>query len=225
MEWAEVKAREPIFLNFGGQGDCHPKPNYENYICIDLEPKGEYAVAHDLTKPIPLSDNSVDGILSEHFFEHILYDDIEFLLAESYRVLKSGSMLRIAVPDYHSPRNLKYLSQGYDPTHTDHQTFTNYPLLKEITDASPFQNVEFYQYWDDDNFVYKKIDYSKGMIKRTADNDARNFREGFVQKFGGIFRDLAFILSKGLVITKNEVLVQRGHPLRMTSIVIDLIKE
>jgi len=225
MQWAEVKERDPIFLNFGGQGDCHPKPNYENYICVDLEPKGEFSVAHDLTKTIPLPDNSAEGILSEHFFEHILADEIGFLLAESYRILKPGSMLRIAVPDYHSPRNLKYLEQGYDPTHTDRKTLTNYPLLKELTDASPFIKVKYYQYWDGDNFVYRKIDYSKGMIQRTADNDARNFRKGFFEKLFGIFQDFTFIVRNGSLITKNEALVQRGHPLRMTSIVIDLIKE
>jgi len=130
MDWAEVERQEKIFLNYGGQGDCHPKLNYENYICVDLEPKADHAVAHDLTKPIPLQDGSVEGILSEHFFEHILEKDIEFLLSESFRVLKPGSLMRMAVPDYHSPRNLKYIKQGFDPTHTDHQTLTNFPLLK-----------------------------------------------------------------------------------------------
>jgi len=62
------------------------------------------------------------------------------------------------------------------------------------------------------------------MIKRTADNDARNFRHGFAKKAAGLLRDFAYILSKGFVVDKNDMLVQRGHPLRMTSIVVDLIK-
>lgn len=223
MEWRKVEQRESICLNFGGKGDCHPKQHYENFIAVDLEPTGEYAVAHDLTQRIPLPDNSVDAILSEHFFEHIEKEHIATLLAESYRVLKPGKLLRIAVPDYHSPRNLKYLEKGYDPTHTDHKTLTHYPLLKELVDKSPFENVQFYQYWDGDEFKYRQIDYSKGMIKRTVDNDDRNSRTG-LQRVSGVLRDLVYIASKSFVVTKNDMLVQRGHPLRMTSIVIDLIK-
>ncbi len=224
MDWSEVAKRESIYLNFGGYGDCHPNKNYENYIAIDLIRNGKYAVAHDLSTAIPLEDNSVDGILSEHFFEHIDQMTISALLAESYRILKPGKLMRIAVPDYHSPRNLKYLEMGHDPTHTDHVTFTNFPLLKEIMDKSPFGKVKFYQYWDGDNFLYEKIDYSKGMVKRTADNDKRNFRKTLSARLIGVFRDLAFLISKGFAVTKNELLVQRGHPLRMTSIVVDLIK-
>lgn len=224
MNWSDIEKREKIFLNLGGQGDCDPKPNYENYVCVDLEPKANTAVAHDLTKPIPLPDNSVDTILSEHFFEHIHKENIETLLQECFRILKPGSLLRIAVPDYHSPRNLKYLEAGHDPTHTDHLTLTTYPLLKTIVDASPFSDIQFYQYWDGNNFVYNEIDYSKGMIKRTCDNDPRNFRETTSKKILGKFRDFAFLLSKGFIVTRNDMLVQRGHPLRMTSIVIDLIK-
>ncbi len=224
MEWADVRERDPIFLNFGGRGDCHPKPNYENYICVNFEPNDEFSVAHDLTSAIPLPDNSVERILSEHFFEKLTVEEIEDLLAESFRILKPGSMLRIAVPDYDSPRNLQYLEQGHDPTYSDRKTLTNYPLLKKLTDASPFIKVKYYQYWNGDNFVYRKIDYSKGMIKRTADNDPRNFRKGFFAKSLGIFQDFAFLVRNRMMITKNEVLVQPGHPLRMTSIVIDLVK-
>ena len=224
MDWCDVAERESIYLNFGGYGDCHPKKNYENYIAVDLVQTGKYSVAHDLSTAIPLEEDSVDGILSEHFFEHIDEKSICALLAESYRILKPGKLMRIAVPDYHSPRNLKYLEMGYDPTHTDHVTFTNFPLLKIIIGKSPFEKVKFYQYWDGDNFLYEKIDYSKGMIKRTADNDKRNFRKTLSARLVGLFRDLIFLISKGFAVTENDWLVQRGHPLRMTSIVVDLTK-
>ncbi len=225
MQWTDAATREKIYLNLGGQGDCDPRPNYENYICVDLEPKAEMAVAHDLTKPIPLADNSVEGILSEHFLQYIKDEDIKNLLMECHRILKPGGLLRIAVADYHSPRNLKYFEQGSDPTHTDHINFTNYPQLNKLVKESPFTQYEFYQYWDGDNFVYKKIDYSLGMIKRTCENDPRNFRKSMAKKSLGLIRDFLFALSKGFVVTKNDMLTQRGHPLRMTSVVVDLVKE
>lgn len=70
----------------------------DGFINYDLNP-GKGGVVHDLTKPLPHQENSVDFIFSEHFIEHI--DRIQGLklLKECIRVLKPGSKLRIATPD------------------------------------------------------------------------------------------------------------------------------
>lgn len=61
-------------------------------------------------------------------------------------------------------------------------------------------------------------------IGRTPDNDRRNFRKGLTQKLIGEIRDLLFIISRGFIVRKIDILTQRGHPLRMTSLVVDLYK-
>lgn len=224
MNWEDVAAKSPIWLNIGGSGDCHPTPPYEGYVSVDLEPIGEWSVAHDLRTPIPLPDGSVQRILTEHFLEHIEEAEIAAFLADAWRLLEPGGHVRFAVPDYHSPRNRKYRAQGYDPTHTDHVCFPTYETMKGIVDASPFTEVRFYQYWDGETFVDGDIDYSLGYVKRTKDNDKRNFRRGAGKKVLGVLRDGAWMLSRGFMFTRNELSVQRGHPLRMTSIVCDLVK-
>jgi SAM-dependent methyltransferase len=225
MEWSKVVKNSPLYLNLGGAGDCHPKPHYENYIAVDLNGDAEWSVKHDLSQPFPLPDSSVDRILSEHFFEHMAEVDVAALLKECYRVLKPGGFLRIAVPDYMNPRKRKYLKAKHDPDHTNHLSFPTYESLSSQVSGSPFEGYQFYHYWHGDNFVRKPIDYSVGYLKRTPDHDRRNFRRGLAQKLIGRIRDGLFLLSRGFIVRKIDLLTQRGHPLRMTSIVVDLFKQ
>jgi SAM-dependent methyltransferase len=54
---------------------------------------------HDLTKPFPWEDCSVDVVYSSHTLEHFTRDDGKRFLEESYRVLRKGGLIRIVVPD------------------------------------------------------------------------------------------------------------------------------
>jgi SAM-dependent methyltransferase len=48
---------------------------------------------------IPFDVNSVDAIYSSHVIEHVEDKFIEIMFSECYRVLKEGSVLRVACPD------------------------------------------------------------------------------------------------------------------------------
>ena len=54
---------------------------------------------HDLRRPLPWNNNSVDVVYSSHTLEHLSKDAGEHLLAECYRTLKPGGIIRIVVPD------------------------------------------------------------------------------------------------------------------------------
>lgn len=81
-----------VYLNIG----CgrHPLPGFVN---IDIEPGAD--IQHDVTEGLPFEDASVDGVFSEHFFEHITQGQGLEFLRECRRVLKPGGVLRIAMPD------------------------------------------------------------------------------------------------------------------------------
>jgi len=54
----------------------------------------------DARKDLPFDDESVRGIFSEHFFEHVDYaEEAPRLLRECYRVLMPGGVMRLVVPD------------------------------------------------------------------------------------------------------------------------------
>jgi SAM-dependent methyltransferase len=56
-------------------------------------------VHHDLGFGIPLNDSTVDFVYSSHMLEHLYPKAGELLLKEVHRVLKSGGVVRICVPD------------------------------------------------------------------------------------------------------------------------------
>lgn len=56
-------------------------------------------IHHDLSHSIPLKDRTADFVYSSHFLEHLFKRDAERLLTDSFRVLKSGGVVRICIPD------------------------------------------------------------------------------------------------------------------------------
>lgn len=53
----------------------------------------------DLNKRLPWKDRSADAIYLSHVLEHLSRPTVELFLAESFRVLKPGGVIRIVVPD------------------------------------------------------------------------------------------------------------------------------
>lgn len=79
---------------------------------ITLFAERYYYLQHDQTTTLPLEDNSVDWVFSEHFIEHIQPKQAVAWFAELHRVMRPGGIARISTPD------LGLYVQGYtDPSH------------------------------------------------------------------------------------------------------------
>lgn len=76
-----------------GCGPIH----HPGYLNCDLE-GGEFRV--DATKPLPVPDDSLDYVYSEHFIEHLMFDQVLFFMKESFRALKKGGIFRCLIPDF-----------------------------------------------------------------------------------------------------------------------------
>jgi SAM-dependent methyltransferase len=57
-------------------------------------------LVRDLRKRLPFGDASVDAVYHSHTLEHIDREDVPRFLAEILRVLKSGGIHRVVVPDF-----------------------------------------------------------------------------------------------------------------------------
>ena len=66
----------------------------------------------DITK-LEFKDNTIDLIYASHVIEYFDREEVIPLLQEWFRVLKPGSKLRIAVPDFEAMVKL-YLEEGYN---------------------------------------------------------------------------------------------------------------
>jgi predicted SAM-dependent methyltransferase len=74
------------------------------WINIDLS---EFAdIRLDVREPLPFPDASATVVYSEHFFEHLSFEEGTRFLRESIRVLVPGGLISIGVPDAESTLRL-----------------------------------------------------------------------------------------------------------------------
>ena len=85
--------QEKIFLEIG----AGEKKGTDGWTTLDNSHKCD--LVWDLRNGIPFPDNSIEKIYSSHLFEHLHYPEIEILLTECKRVLKTGGIFSICVPN------------------------------------------------------------------------------------------------------------------------------
>lgn len=70
----------------------------ESWLNVDISEHDDVMIL-DLRNPIPFEDSTFDYIFSEHFLEHLEYDEGMRLLKECFRILKPRGKIRTATPD------------------------------------------------------------------------------------------------------------------------------
>jgi SAM-dependent methyltransferase len=74
----------------------------------------ENIIRRDLSKSLPYANGTAEAVYSSHMLEHLYLDDARALLAECFRVLRAGGIIRLAVPDGEQwAKDL--LAAGHDP--------------------------------------------------------------------------------------------------------------
>lgn len=82
-------------------------PGWQNLDCVHNKPGVTYWRCPQVSLSHLFGANSIDFIYTEHFVEHITLGEFELLLADAYRTLKPGGVMRISTPD------LKVICRGY----------------------------------------------------------------------------------------------------------------
>jgi SAM-dependent methyltransferase len=95
--WSRLQVRSlvrrPLLLNLG----CG-YTRLTGWVNIDLWGLRS-DLAWDLRKGLPFPTDSADAIFNEHLLEHLPLRDVLPLLRDCVRVLRSGGVLRVGVPD------------------------------------------------------------------------------------------------------------------------------
>lgn len=89
-----IFAREPRLLNIGCGGSWHP-----DWLNCDVRPASPEVRTLDARCRIPIADGGCDAVYHSHVLEHLEPRDARRFMAECSRVLKTGGVLRVAVPD------------------------------------------------------------------------------------------------------------------------------
>lgn len=107
----------------------------------------------DVTKPLPMENNSVDRVFAEHLLEHLDSGEAFRFLEECYRILKPGGGIRIVVPSFNnvlesSEKYMEYThAKGFATTPDKigvcraiacchgHKTLWNYDLIGDVLES------------------------------------------------------------------------------------------
>jgi len=115
--------------------------------------KKNWFIHHNLEYGIPLFNSCADYIYSSHFLEHLTKEKGHHLLQESFRVLKQGGKIRIAVPDLEFALNLfekgqkqkmldDYFFVEKDGSYfAQHKYMYDFEMLKNILEEVGFRDV------------------------------------------------------------------------------------
>ena len=176
----KVRDADGILLNLGS--GVLGRPGWVN---LDIAPgdlEGYYQ--YDCRKSLPFRDGTVNGIFSEHFFEHLDYtEELPLLLAECMRVMAPGSVIRIIVPD-----GEKYLKAYNDPGWDSLRT------LRELRQ-------------DGSDKYFKNRYQTKIELVNTV------FRQGYQHKWIYDFENLKWLLeSAGFTHVKREAIGHSRNP-------------
>jgi predicted SAM-dependent methyltransferase len=151
------------------------KRNIPGFIHIDLDDYPHLAYRHNIANLPMFSDNSVDLIYTSHSFEYFDRKEGEQVLKEWRRVLKTGGILRIAVPDFEAITQV-YLKYKKDLGHKGilgplfgrmniggkvknktiyHKTVYDFNSLKKVLQSAGFKNIHRYD-WE--KTIHKNYD-------------------------------------------------------------------
>lgn len=84
----------PPMLNIGCGAAYHP-----DWINLDVAPSNADVLPVDISKGLPFDSNFAAVCYSSHVLEHLDKAGAAYLIAECFRVLKPGGVIRLAVPD------------------------------------------------------------------------------------------------------------------------------
>ncbi len=90
-----------VLVNLGCGFRCHSAWNN-----LDLNSCRSGVVACNFLKGIPLTDRSADALYCAAVLEHLHRADADAFVADCFRVLKPGGVLRISVPDFEAQARL-----------------------------------------------------------------------------------------------------------------------
>ena len=195
MKFEDIINNDKIFLYCGDLPKQRCDYTKIPFIGLSLNFSNQTHIQHDVTKPIPLKENTVDIVQSEDVMEHIEYSMLKKSINEIFRVLKPGGLFRLSMPDYKCDvlynrsekdvdGNIIFDSGGggaYDRskkkvTGGGHVWFPVFSSVKTLLESTDFSNnkINYLHYYDDNNSpITNTIDYSKGYIARTPDHDKR----------------------------------------------------
>lgn len=159
-------------LNLGCGSRLH-----NDWINVDLVSSNKNVIAHNLLNGIPFIDNEFDAVYHSHVLEHFSREDGKKFIAECYRVLKSGEIIRIAVPDLEQIVK-NYLSSLESALAGDSESALNYEwMMLELYD----QTVRNYSGGEMAKYFYQEKIQNEEFVYNRIGLEGKNIRKNYLK--------------------------------------------
>ena len=169
-DYNEIKKMK--YLNLGC---AYTYSTGKEWINLDFISTGADVIAHDLLNGIPFENNSFDLVYHSHVLEHFSKEDGEKIIAECFRVLKPGGIIRIAIPDLEMIlRNyLRYLEQGLNSPNDETIRYNYDWMMIEMYDQAVrnhsggnMQKYLFNENLKNEDFIFERIGEEGRALRR-----------------------------------------------------------
>ncbi|HEX8491241.1 MAG TPA: methyltransferase domain-containing protein [Pyrinomonadaceae bacterium] len=142
---------------------------------------GTHLETLDITSPRDwrnlFAPESIDRLLTEHVLEHLSEEECRIAVAECYRYLKRGGLLRIAVPDGYR-RDAAYVAEA-SPPKDGHKVLFTVDTLVPLLESVGFRATPLEYFDAEEKFHAEEWDESDGFIKRSVRFDTQeDFKRG-----------------------------------------------
>lgn len=118
------------------------KERLEGWQHLDIHPFDGIDIVADITKGIPLPDNSVSFVFTKDTLEHIPQESKVFVIDEFYRILTDGGFMEHWIPNAGSQNDFG------SPTHISHW------------------NLQQFEHFDIDSYRYEKDHGYEGITSK-----------------------------------------------------------
>ena len=72
---------------------------HEEFVSVDFNWRGGVDIVWDITAGLPLDNECMTGVFTEHCLEHIPLESGDLVLQDIFRILRPGGRVRIIMPD------------------------------------------------------------------------------------------------------------------------------
>jgi predicted SAM-dependent methyltransferase len=132
---SQLNRKRGLSVNVGSGGR-----GLQCWVNIEIDRHRDTTLCLDVRRQLPFSDGSVRRILIEHVLEHVDFrQDVPVMLRDYHRVLETGGVLRIIVPDaerfvkaYAMNNIAAWKELNWDPTNLPSDIHTPMHVLNHI---------------------------------------------------------------------------------------------
>ena len=151
---------------------------HKDWINIDFVSPSEFVLAHNLLNGIPFSDNYFDAVYNSHVLGHFSKLQGVSFIEECFRVLKTGGVIRIVIPDLEQLAREYIQALEQVSSIENEKTRANYDwsvveLIDEMVREEP--GGEMLNYWKQKNII------NEDQIVKRVGHEFLRIREFIVQ--------------------------------------------